>query len=221
MAKVRARRSAMKLLIVDDHSILRDGLTALLEQIIPDTTVLQARDANEALAIIDLHTDIDAVILDIMMPGLNGFQAMSEFGRKRPDLPVIVLSSSEDPRDVRKALGCGALGYIPKSDSHHVLLSAIQTVLNGELYVPVLALEIDPDSAASGSGRRVRQADRLTPRQIEILLLLSEGTPNKIIAEKLQLSEKTIKAHVTGIFKALNVVNRTQASVAAREAGLI
>jgi two-component system, NarL family, nitrate/nitrite response regulator NarL len=212
----------MKLLIVDDHSILRDGLTALLEQIIPGTDVLQARDANEAFAIIDLHRDIDAVILDIMMPGLNGFEAMSEFGRKRPDLPVIVLSSSEDPHVVRKALASGALGYIPKSASHHVLLSAIQKVLNGELYFPGLALEIDPLSAAGPDGRLGRPADRsLTPRQIEILSLLSEGAPNKIIAEKLQLSEKTVKAHITAIFKILNVVNRTQASIAARKMGLI
>jgi two-component system nitrate/nitrite response regulator NarL len=202
----------MKLLIVDDHSILRDGLTALLQQIVPETTVLQARDANEALGVIDLHSDLDAVILDIVMPGMSGFQAMAEFGRKRPDLPVIVLSSSEDPRDVRKAFASGALGYIPKSAGHHVLLSAIQTVLNGELYVPALPFKINPG----------KKTDRLlTPRQIEILSLLSEGAPNKIIAEKLQLSEKTIKAHVTAIFKALNVVNRTQASVAAREAGLI
>lgn len=212
----------MKLLVVDDHPIVRDGLAALLAHASPDTTVLQARDADEALAIIDRNRDLDAVVLDLLMPGMDGFQAISVFGRKRPDLPVIVLSSSEDPQDVRRALNCGALGYVPKSASQHVLLSAIRLVLNGDLYIPPFILEQEKDLLQRRSGGpQGRNDHQLTPRQIEILLLLSQGTPNKVIAAKLHLSEKTIKAHITAIFKALNVVNRTQASVVARQAGLI
>jgi len=208
----------MRLVVVDDHQIMRDGLAALLRHASPETTVLQARDANEALTLIDRHHDLDAIILDLLMPGMDGFQAISVFGRKRPDLPVIVLSSSEDPQDARRALACGALGYVPKSASQHELLSAIRQVLGGDLYVPAFAADNDTAATERSSGR----ADRsLTPRQIEILALMSQGTPNKIIAAKLHLSEKTIKAHVTAIFKALNVNNRTQASVVARQAGLI
>jgi two-component system nitrate/nitrite response regulator NarL len=212
----------MKLLIVDDHPVLRDGLAALLMQIGPDTTVLQARDANEGIALVDNHPDLDVVILDLAMPGMEGLQALSEFGRKRPDLPVIVLSSSEDPRDVRRALASGALGYVPKSASQHVLLSAIRLVLNGDLYIPPLILDekintIVPRSTGSeGASNRL-----LTARQIEILTLLSEGKPNKTIAATLALSEKTVKTHITAIFKALNVVNRTQAAAAGREQGII
>jgi two-component system nitrate/nitrite response regulator NarL len=211
----------MRLLVVDDHQIMRDGLAALLKHVSPDTTVLQARDANEALTLIDRHGDLDAIILDLLMPGMDGFQAISVFGRKRPDLPVIVLSSSEDPQDARQAMACGALGYVPKSASQHELLSAIRQVLNGELYVPAFA--VDNDAAATGraTGTDGKAERSLTPRQIEILALMSQGTPNKIIAAKLHLSEKTIKAHITAIFKALNVNNRTQASVVARQAGLI
>jgi two-component system nitrate/nitrite response regulator NarL len=212
----------MKLLIVDDHPFLRDGLAALLMQIGPDTTVLQARDANEGIALVDHHLDLDVVILDLAMPGMEGLQALSEFGRKRPDLPVIVLSSSEDPRDVRRALASGALGYVPKSASQHVLLSAIRLVLNGDLYVPPLILDEKFNTTLRRTTNSEGASNRLlTARQIEILTLLSEGKPNKTIAVTLALSEKTVKAHITAIFKALNVVNRTQAAAAGREQGII
>jgi two-component system nitrate/nitrite response regulator NarL len=212
----------MKLLIVDDHPFLRDGLAALLMQIGPDTTVLQAREANEGIAMVDNHLDLDVVILDLAMPGMEGLQALSEFGRKRPDLPVIVLSSSEDPRDVRRALASGALGYVPKSASQHVLLSAIRLVLNGDLYVPPLILDEKFNTNVRRTTNTEGESSRLlTARQIEILTLLSEGKPNKTIAATLALSEKTVKTHITAIFKALNVVNRTQAAAAGREQGII
>jgi two-component system, NarL family, nitrate/nitrite response regulator NarL len=212
----------MKLLIVDDHPVLRDGLAALLAQAGPDTAVLQARDAREGLALVESHPDLDLIILDLAMPGMKGLQALTEFGRKRPDLPIIVLSSSEDPRDVRQALASGALGYVPKSASQQVLLSAVRLVLNGDLYIPPLILG-EPSSAierkSDGAGRNSGRL--LTTRQVEILVLLSEGKPNKTIAATLTLSEKTVKAHISAIFKTLNVVNRTQAAVAGREAGII
>jgi DNA-binding NarL/FixJ family response regulator len=212
----------MKLLIVDDHAVLREGLAALLQQIGADTTVVQARDANEAIALLGSHPDLDIVVLDLMMPGMKGLDALSEFGRTRPDLPVIVLSSSEDPLDVRKAMAAGALGYVPKSASQRVLLSAIQLVMKGELYVPPLVLGGNRVSA-NGPGYRTgnRPEQTLTARQVEILKFLSEGEPNKSIAKVLGLSEKTVKAHITAIFKTLNVENRTQAAVAGRNAGLI
>jgi two-component system nitrate/nitrite response regulator NarL len=211
----------MKLLIVDDHPVLREGLAALLRQAGPDADVLQARDAAEGLALVEAHADLDAVVLDLIMPGMDGWQAISEFGRKRPALPVIVLSSSEDPRDARKALALGALGYVPKSASQHVLLSAIRIVLNGDLYVPPLVLNEPLGAAERQSSRPDTGAARLTPRQVEILAMLSKGQPNKTIATLLDLSEKTVKAHITAIFRELNVVNRTQAAAVGRESGLI
>jgi two-component system nitrate/nitrite response regulator NarL len=211
----------MKLLIVDDHPVLREGLAALLRQAGPETDVLLASDAGEGLALVELHADLDAVVLDLMMPGMDGWRAITEFGRKRPELPVIVLSSSEDPQDARKALALGALGYVPKSASQHVLLSAIRIVLNGDLYVPPLVLNAPADAEARRSGRAEPNATRLTTRQIEILTMLSKGQPNKTIAATLDLSEKTVKAHITAIFRALNVVNRTQAASVGREVGLI
>ena len=211
----------MKLLIVDDHPVLREGLAALLRQAGPETDVLLASDAAGGLALVEGHADLDAVVLDLMMPGMDGWRAITEFGRKRPELPVIVLSSSEDPQDARKALALGALGYVPKSASQHVLLSAIRIVLNGDLYVPPLVLNAPDIADDRQRGRGEPSVARLTGRQIEILTMLSKGQPNKTIAAALDLSEKTVKAHITAIFRALNVVNRTQAAAVGREVGLI
>lgn len=220
-ARVLTHSDKMKLLIVDDHPVLREGLAALLRQAGPETDVLLASDAADGLALVEGHADLDAVVLDLMMPGMDGWRAITEFGRKRPELPVIVLSSSEDPQDARKALALGALGYVPKSASQHVLLSAIRIVLNGDLYVPPLVLNA-PDVREHGqSARSEPGAARLTGRQIEILTMLSKGQPNKTIAATLDLSEKTVKAHITAIFRSLNVVNRTQAAAVGREVGLI
>jgi DNA-binding NarL/FixJ family response regulator len=210
----------MKLLVIDDHPIVLDGLQALLSGAGPDTTVLTARDAAAGFKLLDAHPDLDMVLLDLKLPGLNGHAAIPEFGRLRPTLPVIVLSSSEDPADVRKAIALGALGYVPKSASRHVLLSAIDLVLNGEVYVPSLMADRSPAETpreAAGAGRAVR----MTERQIEVLAMLSQGLANKVIAARLNLSEKTVKIHISAIFKALNVVNRTQAAAIARELGLL
>jgi two-component system, NarL family, nitrate/nitrite response regulator NarL len=211
----------MKCLVVDDHSIVMDGLAALFEQVSPDFEVFQARDAEEGLRLLDNCDNFDLVILDLFIPGADGFEAISAFGRKRPALPVIVLSSSEDPGDVRKALANGALGYVPKSATQHVLLSAIKLVMNGDLYVPPLVLSKNSGANSQFSDAPKASEKLLTPRQVEVLFLLCEGNPNKAIAAKLNLSEKTVKAHVSLIYKALNVANRMQASKVAREDGLI
>jgi two-component system nitrate/nitrite response regulator NarL len=130
----------MKILIVDDHAVLREGLAALLSVSDPKPTIIEASTPSEGFALVDEHPDLDVLLLDLIMPGIKGVEALSEFGRRRPTLPIIVLSSSEDPGDVRRALAAGALGYVPKSAGQRVLLSAIQLVLNGEVYVPLLML---------------------------------------------------------------------------------
>lgn len=150
---------------------------------------------------------------------MDGLDALAVFATMRPGLPVIVLSSSEDPGAVRSAFAQGAMGYVPKSASPRTLLSAIRIALNGERYVPPLVLD-DP-ALQHQDGAAAARGSMLTQRQIEVLRYLAEGVPNKVIADKLGLSEKTIKAHITAIFKALNVINRTQAAAAGRKAGLI
>ena len=212
----------MKLLIVDDHSVLREGLAALLKLLGPDILVLQSRNAEEGLAALSSNPDLDVIVLDLLMPGTNGLEALSLFRKQRPDIPIVVLSSSEEPKDVRSALAAGALGYVPKSANHHVLLSAIRLAMDGELYIPPLILDQGSGFPVADNVRANTKIDALlTERQIEVLSLLSQGKPNKSIATALGLSEKTVKAHITTIFRALNVVNRTQAATVARQAGLI
>ena len=163
----------------------------------------------------------DIVVLDLVMPEAGGFTALRTFGQSRPSLAVIVLSSSENPADVRRALSMGALGFVPKSANPTTLLSAIKLVIGGDLYIPPLILDQTlrhgPTRIAGGD----TTGDALTRRQIDVLRLLSRGLANKSIAAELDLSEKTVKAHITAIFKALDVVKRTQAVNAARDAGLI
>ena len=209
----------MKFLIVDDHPVLREGLSALLTQTFAASTVVTACDAVEAFSALDAHGDLDAVVLDLNMPGMAGMEAISEFGRRRADLPIVVLSSSEDARDVRKAIGLGALGYVSKSASQQSLAAAIRLVLEGDVYVPPFLLK--EHRGPSGRNGPVDGLPRLTGRQVEILALLGRGEPNKVIAQHLDMAEKTVKVHITAIFKALNVVNRTQAATVGRAAGLI
>ncbi|RBL66285.1 DNA-binding response regulator, partial [Pseudomonas sp. MWU13-2625] len=172
--------------------ILRDGVEMLLRQGDGDTVVVQANSADDAVRQLDRHADLDAIVLDLKLRGMDGLDALAVFATMRPGLPVIVLSSSEDPGAVRSAFAQGAMGYVPKSASPRTLLSAIRIALNGERYVPPLLLDDPapqhPDGAAAARG------STLTLRQIEVLRHLAEGVPNKVIADKLGLSEKTVKA---------------------------
>lgn len=201
----------MKLLIVDDHSLLRDGLSALLQQLGPDTRVLAAADGAAALEIVERENDLDAVIVDLGLPGMDGAALIEVFGARRPDLPVIVLSASENAADVRRAMALGALGYVPKSANPETLLSAIKLVLSGEIYVPPLLLQSAPAAPV------VDTAAKLTPRQADVLACMARGLSNKAAARELGMSEKTVKAHVTAILRALGASNRVQAVTIARE----
>lgn len=212
---------SMKLLVIDDHPVVRDGLAALLRQLGPEVAVLLAEGVSQGLGLADVHPDLDVVILDLAMPGSDGFAALHEFGRLQPQLPVVVLSSSEDPRDVRRALASGALGYIPKSAPPRTILAAVQFVLAGNVYVPTLLAQDTATRDEAGDYSFPKSAVSLTSRQIDVLRLLCEGRSNKEIGRMLGVSQKTVKVHVTAIFKALNVANRVQAAAVADKAGLI
>lgn len=209
----------MKILVVDDHTLVRQGLAALLRDQGAATEVVHAGDVAQALAVVATRADLDAVLLDLRMPGADGFAAIGEIGRRRPELPVLILSSSEDPEDVREALRRGALGYVPKSASPEVLLTAVRMVMAGEIYVPSQMLQAG-ETPPRGRPERGPLLE-LTPRQSEVLEALARGLSNKEIGRKFNLSEKTVKAHVGAIFRTLAVTNRTQAAHAAQAAGLI
>jgi DNA-binding NarL/FixJ family response regulator len=209
----------MKIMVVDDHALVRQGVAALLERESPGAQVLQARHSVEALELAAAHDDLDAVFLDLTMPGMDGMRALAEFARRRPTLPVIVLTAADDPDLARQAFAAGALGYVPKSATAETLLSALGLVLRGETFVPSLVLRA---SAPAGPAARMgRSGGALTGRQIEVLRCLGEGLSNKAIAHRMGVSEKTVKAHVTGVLRAMSVGDRVGAVQSARAAGLI
>jgi two-component system, NarL family, nitrate/nitrite response regulator NarL len=213
----------MKLMIVDDHALVRQGVSALFERESPGAVLLQARDSAEGLRLAALHDDLDAVFLDLSMPGMDGMDALREFGRVRPDLPVIVLTAADDPALARRAFAAGALGYVPKSASAETLVMALSLVLRGETFVPALVLRAaaEPEPEARTIPPPAAAACDLTERQSEVLRHLGEGLSNKAIAHRMGITEKTIKAHMTGVLRALAVSDRDQAVRSARAAGLI
>ncbi|MBT9493814.1 MAG: response regulator transcription factor [Paucibacter sp.] len=205
----------MKLLLVDDHPLVRAGVVAALQSLGAPELILEASDGIAAMDCLAQHPDVDAVLLDLRMAGMAGMALLEQLKRHHPLLPSLVLSSSEDPADVRRVLKAGARGYCPKSASPATLLAALTLVLGGEIYVPPLmamAPEAGPDQP---------NLSGLTPRQREVLQELCNSKSNKEIARELGMEEKTVKGHVSAIFKALGVVHRLQAVEAARAAGLV
>lgn len=201
----------MKLLIVDDHSILREGVAEILRQAETGTVVLQAQTIEEGLALAARNPDIDIVLLDLDFPSSSGLSAIAQFRNAGPT-SVLMLSSSEDPVHVRQAIALGARGYVHKSAGAETLVEAIRQVVGGGIHIPGFLSTI----TAAPSTRTT-----LTQRQMDVLGGICGGLSNKDIGLKLDLSEKTVKVHITAIFKTLNVVNRTQAVNAARTARLI
>ena len=195
----------MKILVVDDHAVVREGVAALLRGAISDVTVLHASEAQAGIESASVHQP-DLVLLDLTMPGTAGMAALELFGERHPSLPVVVLSSSEEQADVRAAIGRGALGYIPKSAPPATLIAALNLVMTGEIYVPPL---MATGQTVTADGDRL---DALTERQREVLGLIAAGAANKQVAYRLGISEKTVKAHVTAILRALNVATRAEAA---------
>lgn len=202
--------------MVDDQALVREGIAALLASHDPQAVILQASDAAEGLALASGHPDLAAIFLDLAMPG-GGMTAIGEFGRRRPDVPVIVVTATDDPVKARQAFDLGALGYVTKTASPQTLLAALQLVLAGETYVPPLMLRAKQDPR-DGHGRA---ETGLTRRQREVLGYLALGLSNKEIARRLGAAEKTIKAHVTGVLRGLDAANRADAVRLGRERGLI
>lgn len=210
----------MKLILADDHTLFRNGLALLLKAHCTDCEIWEADDLDAALTEADAHPDVDMALLDLNMPGMGGVQGIRRFSSLHSRLPLIILSGAEAQQHTQDVLAAGASGFIPKSSTPAVMLSAIQLVLAGGTYIPPEALSPVLRNRPAGDARERAQA-QLTDRQVQVLRLLAAGKPNKAICRELDIEEGTVKAHIATIFRVLDVTNRTEAASVARETGLL
>jgi len=217
----------MKFLVVDDHELIREAMRGALKELDSDVAMLEASDSSEALRLVEQHADVDLVLLDLNLPDRDGFSVLVELRERYPSVSVVVMSALQDRDSVVKALNLGALGFIPKSAHRKVIIGALQLVISGGIYIPPQALSPEeprsspsPPAASSSAGPAadrcsVSPADLgLTERQVDVLALVMQGMSNKAICRALDLTEPTVKSHVSAILKALKVSNRTEAVIA-------
>ena len=214
----------MKILLVDDHHLIRDGMRPVLERLDPSepVEVFEAATFEAAVETASRHDDLDLVLLDLRLPGVTHFEALDGLRERFPALPIVLMSGDDEPDLVRGALERGALGYIPKSSNSEVLLNAIRLVLSGGTYLPPEAIGRQSRGAAPAGSSAEDIAARLaiTPRHADVLALLLAGKSNKLISRELNLAESTVKNHVAAVFRALDVTTRVQAVLAASKLGI-
>lgn len=216
----------MKVLVVDDHALIREALQAVLGESKPGVSVLEAADSSQAKMLVAANADLELLFLDLSLPDGDGLVFLETLRVSHPSIGVVVLSASKDRDSVTRALNLGAVGFIPKSATRAVMLGAIRLILAGGIYVPPEVLAPQDDVPPTGAEPQRRAASKasptevgLTSRQVDVLALMMQGKSNKAICRELNIAEATVKTYVTAILKALNASNRTEAVVAASEHG--
>jgi DNA-binding NarL/FixJ family response regulator len=204
---------AITIIVADDHPLFRGALRQAVAGLIPGATIVEAGNFDETTAAIAASGDADLILLDLTMPGAQGFSGLMYLRAQHPSIPVVVVSANDDPAVIRRCIEFGAAGYLPKSLGTEAMGAALRKVLDGDTWTP-------PDVDLSTPGDRetaelVKRLGRLTPQQVRVLMMLGEGLLNKQIAYELSVSEATVKAHVSAILQKLGVESRTQAVIAA------
>ena len=205
--------TATHLVIADDHPLFRDALRQAVASVVTSAKIDEAGSFEELTALLDQDSDVDLVLLDLTMPGISGFSGLIYLRAQFPAIPVVIVSASDDGGTIRQSLDFGASGFIPKRFGVETLRDAIMKVLDGDVWVPA-----DTDLSSATDPELARLRDRLvtlTPQQVRVLMMLSEGLLNKQIAYQLGVSEAPVKAHVSAILQKLGVESRTQAVIAA------
>ncbi|MCF4165155.1 response regulator transcription factor [Zavarzinia compransoris] len=210
-----AAESGWTVVVADDHPLVRDAMRHALTQSLKGVEVHDASSLDEAKQIVDGLGTVDLVILDLNMPGMDGFTGLAALRAAHPLVPVAMVSATTDETVMRRAIEFGASGFIPKSAPLETIGEAIGHILEGQVWLPPTAAE---GANGAGSSRQdiERRLGELTPQQLKVLSMMSQGLLNKQIAFELSVGEATVKAHVTAILKKLNVHSRTQAVIAAR-----
>lgn len=215
--------SIFRIVVADDHALVRGGLVQLIKLVEENVEIIETNDFEHTLEYLAQGKAVDLLLMDLLMPGMKGMDGIKQICKDWPEVPVIVVSVRENIAAIRSALAAGAMGYIPKTSSPEVMMSAIKLVLSGGVYVPPHVLGANSqtdeqqqqqqlDSTAEVSRASIKQGfAQLTERQLEVLDLIAMGKQNKDIADDLGLNVGTVKMHSSRIFKTLNVQNRTQA----------
>lgn len=216
-----ADTSVFRIVVADDHALVRGGLVQLVKLVEENVEIIETNDFKQTLDYLSKGVPVDLLLLDLLMPGMSGMEGIKRICKDWPDVPVIVVSVREHIAAIRSALAAGAMGYIPKTSSPEVMMSAIKLVLSGGVYVPPHVLgasslhdDQTPEysNSAESFGNSLESGyAQLTPRQLEVLDLMALGKPNRDIANDLGLNVGTVKMHSSRIFKTLNVQNRTEA----------
>lgn len=210
---VRVEPASYRLVIADDHPLFRGALRAAVTGLFTGPDIAEAGSFDEVVKLLDRVSDVDLVLLDLTMPGVRGFSGLMYLRAQYPGVPVVVVSANDDPAVIRRCMEFGASGFIPKTLGADQMRGAIAAVLAGGVWTPPdvdLAAGTDADTA-----ELVQRLATLTPQQVRVLMMLSEGLLNKQIAYELSVSEATVKAHVSAILQKLGVESRTQAVIAA------
>jgi DNA-binding NarL/FixJ family response regulator len=200
-----------KIIIADDHPLFRQALFDMLQTQFSSTTWLATESIQQLMLLLQQHDDIDMLLLDLDMPDAHGFNALVQIRQQFPQIPVVIVSAFEGGDTIAKALSLGAAGFIPKSTPVPQIVAAINQIFSGQQWTPT---SFDPKHHPLQSIEISQRVASLTPQQYKILTMFADGLLNKQIAYELGVSEATIKAHATAIFKKLDVRNRTQAVIA-------
>lgn len=208
----------MKFLIVEDHKIFSDGLKMFIAEMDEQPEILEAASSQEGLTIAAAHPDIDLVMLDISLPDMDGCEVLRIFSERFPTLPVIMLTASESRHHMNRCFDLGASGFIPKSSSTDVMRAAIRLVMAGSIYVPpAMGIPVIRDRVGRPPRNRKQTLESLTERQSEVLQQLRKGRSNKQIADRLGVSEATVKVHISAILKTLGLRSRVEAALLAQK----
>lgn len=212
-----------KVLISDDHALVRDGLRTVLAVTFDKCELYEASDLGETLQMLEREGDFDLVLLDLNMPGMNGFNGLAQMRARFPAMPVVIVSASCDRKLVRDALENGAAGFVPKALPRGAIAAALRSVLAGEIYTPDMEGLEEPAPVDTGPSEAeqaiLRKIDSLTPQQRRVLELVVAGKLNKEIAYLLDVTETTVKAHVSAVLQKMEVYSRTQAVIMANRVG--
>jgi DNA-binding NarL/FixJ family response regulator len=208
-----------EILVADDHPLFREALRHAVGRAVPDAAVVEADSVAALLEVAELHPGAELLLLDLNMPGAQGFSALVQMRSHYPTLPVVIISAMEDPAIIRRSIAHGAAGFVPKSSAVDDMVEALQAVLEGDVWVPA-SVDVDSPALEDSEADIASRLASLTPQQFRVLSMLSAGLLNKQIAYELGVSEATIKAHMTAIMQKLGATNRTQAVVLAQRLAL-